>query len=158
MWPAHWVLFSGEGKGYAIIGPGAIEGSTPALTKMHADHELFHAAHHVDSDKSFNDRELETWIDAFTGYFHEVYPAGKQWKPLIHYYEGATESARGKALTALVAYYNKQPAEVQKAMLLWLKRRQGDMAEKLLVKHLATRLVLPTPVPSTPPPPAPTPP
>ncbi len=153
--PRTGYFFSAEGKGYAIIGPGAIDASTPALTKMHADHELFHALHHVDSNKSFNDREVEAWTDAFIHYFHQVFKAGGQWKPLIDYYEGATESARTAALTALVDYYGKQSEEVQRALLLWLKRRQGDMADKLLVKHLTGRLVLPTPASPTP---APTPP
>ena len=157
--PRAGYFFSAAGKAYAIIGPGAIEASTPALTKMHADHELFHATHHVDSDKSFNDRELEAWTNAFIHYFHQVYKARGQWKPLIDYYEGATKSARKTALTALVSYYGQQSEEVQKAMLVWLKRRQGDMADKLLVKHLAGRLVPPTPAAPapapTPPPPSP---
>jgi|GEM_PF-2583917 len=150
--PRTGYFFSAAGKGYAIIGPGVIDASTPVLTKMHADHELFHAQHHVGSNKSFNDRELEAWSDAFIHYFHQVYKAGGQWKPLIDYYEGATESARKAALTALADYYGKQSEEVQKAMLLWLKRRQRDMADKLLVKHLTGRLV-----PSTPAAPAPAP-
>ena len=156
--PRTGYFFSTEGKGYAVIGPRAIEASTPALTKMHADHELFHAVHHVDSDKSFNDRELETWTDAFTRYFHEVHTAGKQWKPLIDYYESATEGAQKKALTALVAYYTNQPEAIQKALWLWLKRRKKDMADKLLVKHLTGRLVPPTPSSSAPAPAAPPPP
>jgi hypothetical protein len=156
--PRTGYYFSAAGKGYAIIGPRAIEASTPALTQMYAGHELFHATHHVGSDSSFNDHELEAWTNDFVHYFHQVYTAGKQWKPLIDYYEGATKSAQEKALTALIAYYNKQPEEIQKAMLAWLKRRKRDMAEKLLVKHLAGRLVPPTPGPSAPAPAPPGPP
>lgn len=156
--PRTGYFFSAAGQGYAIIGPRAIEESTPALTRMHADHELFHATHHVSGDKPFNDRELEAWTDAFVRYFHQVYIARKSWKPLIDYYEGATEASQKKALTALVDYFNKQPEEIQKAMLAWLRRRQKDMADKLLVKHLVARLPLASPLIPSPAPPAHTPP
>jgi hypothetical protein len=138
--PRTGYFFSTQGKGYAIIGPGALEASTPAFTRMYADHELFHAVHHMSGDTSFNDQELAAWTNAFTSYFHEVYTARKAWGPLIDYYEGASTAARKQALDALVAYYNKQPDEIRKAMLNWLERRKQDMADKQLVKDLVARL------------------
>ena len=98
------------------------------------------------------DDDSETTIRERLGVYNS------QTSPLIDYYEGATESAQKAALAALVAYYNKQPEEIQKAMLAWLKRRQRDMADKLLIKHLTGRLVPPAPTPTTPEPAPPVPP
>ena len=156
--PRTGYFFSTGGRAYAIIGPRAVEGSSPILTRMHADHELFHTQHHTASWISRNDQELEAWTDAFVNYFHQVHHLRRTWRPLIDYYEGASTGARARSLQAIVDYYNRQPAEIQRAMLAWLRRRQRDMADRLLVRHLTTRL---TPVPPSRPgaaPPSPPPP
>lgn len=137
--PRTGYFFSSAGKGYAIIGPGAIEESTPALTRMAADHELFHATHHMGKGVADN-QELEAWVDAFVHYFHQVYTARKSWLPLIMYYEGADSSARKKALDALVAYFGQQPADIQRAILNWLARRKRDSGSKQLVVDLTAKL------------------
>ena len=137
--PRSGYFFSAGGKAYAIIGPGAIDESTPILTRMHADHELFHASHHVGKGVADN-QELEAWVDAFTHYFHQVYQARKSWMPMITYYEGADSGARKTALAALVAYFKAQPPDIQKAMLNWLARRQKDASSLQLVIDLTAKL------------------
>jgi hypothetical protein len=150
--------FSDAGRAYAIIGPSALEPATPALTRMHADHELFHASHHVGSRATWDDTELEAWVDAFVRYFHLVHTARKSWMPMIDYYEGATAAARTAALRKLTEYFAAQPADVQRAMLRWLARRAGDAADKKLVQDLTARIAR-APAPGrAAPPPAPTPP
>jgi hypothetical protein len=156
--PRTGYFFSTGGRAYAIIGPRASEESTPILTRMHADHELFHAQHHVGSQAPFNDRELEAWTNDFVNYFHQVYRARKSWRPLIQYYEGASVEARERALRRLVDYFNGQPANIQQEILAWLRRRQRDMADKLLVQHLAARIGRTGPGRSAPASPPPTPP
>ena len=156
--PRTGYFFSDGGTAYAILGPGALEAATPILTKMYADHELFHGAHHVGAG-GHDDQELEAWTDNFVNYFHQVYQARKSWAPMIQYYEDAGADARKAALKALVDYFKGQPEEIQATMLHWLKRRQDDMADKQLVKDLVAALpkeVTPAKKPvQAPPPPKP---
>lgn len=132
-------FFATAGKAYAIIGPGAIEEYSPLLTRMAADHELFHTAHHVGKQVRAT-QELEAWVDAFVHYFHKIYPVRKMWMPLITYYAGADNAAQEQALSILTSYFEQQSPVVQTALRAWLARRQKDMGRAQLVLDLTSAL------------------
>ena len=119
---------------------------------MHADHELFHARHHLrrrpgEPSSASDDRELEAWTDGFVRYFHRIYRTRKRWKPLIDAYEGVQEQSRrhGYLLRLLgmkqvaVGYFSSQPDPVRIALFDLLERRRRDMPERELVGELARR-------------------
>lgn len=134
--PRTGYSFSSEGAGYAILSPRAIEPGSPSLVRMHADHELFHAAHHLRPHLSREDRELEAWTDAFVHYFHEVHRLRRRWRPLVESFTGASDPTRRRALAALIDYFRSQPTGIRRAMLALLARRTRDLPGSELVRAL----------------------
>jgi hypothetical protein len=119
--------FLSQGTPYVVLGPKALDPRSPVFTRMIAEHELFHARHHVGDPRPLNDRELETWTHVFVKYFHEVYPFKQRWAPLVSFYEEADPGERKVALDKLVAYHRAPPsAAVRVAFEEWLDRRRKD--------------------------------
>ncbi|HXH06539.1 MAG TPA: hypothetical protein VNI83_08105 [Vicinamibacterales bacterium] len=127
--------FSVGGKGYVVLGPAALDPRSPVFTRMAAEHELFHAQHHVGDPRPLAERELEAWTHVFITFFHDVYSFRQRWAPLVGYYEEAGPAARKAALEALAAYYRTPPSTdggtanaIRTAFEEWLARRKKDPA------------------------------
>jgi len=130
--PAYYFL--GKGTPYVVLGPRALDPRSPVFTRLQAEHELFHAKHHVADPRPVTDRELETWTHVFVTLFHEVHPFKQKWAPLVTNYEEADPGERKAALDKLVAYY-RMPASasddagraiIRTAFDEWLGRRKKD--------------------------------
>jgi hypothetical protein len=129
--------FSYRKKGYVVLGPAALDRRSPVLTRLSAEHELFHAVNHVGDPRSLADRELETWSEMFIAFFHQVHQFKQRWAPMLGYYEEATAGERTRAVERLIAYYESQPADpVRKAFDEWLERRKQSHASSLMVADL----------------------
>ena len=119
-----------DGKPYVVLGPRALDERGPVFTRMFADHELFHATHHVGDSRPLPDRELETWTHMFVKYFAEVIPFKQRWAPLVTNYEEAAEIEKKAALAKLRSYYRSATPEIRAAFDEWLTRRRNDEATR----------------------------
>jgi hypothetical protein len=137
--------FSMGGVGYVVIGPAALDPRSPMLTRLAAEHELFHAMHHVGDPRPIDDRELETWSQMFVTFFHDVYQFRQRWGPMFAYYGKASDGERRAAIDRLVAYYRDPAApsdgertavDVRMAFEEWLERRQTEKGTKTLINDL----------------------
>jgi hypothetical protein len=129
--------FSRNGVPYVVLGPAALDPRSPVLTELAAEHELFHATHHVGDSRPLTDRELETWTQMFVRYFPAVHQFRNRWAPMLNYYENASEGERARAIERLADYYRKEPSsEVRAAFDEWLTRRKTDTKASLLIRDL----------------------
>jgi len=144
--------FNSGGHSYVVLGPGSIHLSGPNRIVQNAQHEMYHAAHHVGDPRPGMDREVEVWSSMFTDQFHRMYPYMMVWLPLVSSYEAASPAEQQVALHRLVNYYKSPPAavapacvpEFQAAYADWLRRRGKDAAtsSRKLVKDLQSGLNL----------------
>lgn len=152
--PAYY--FVAKGRGYAVMGPGALNPRSPIFTRMSAEHELFHARRHVGDPRPIVDRELETWTHMFVTFFHEVIPFKQRWAPLVSNYENADAGEQQATLEKLTSYYRAPPesaanaaarAGLRAAFDEWLGRRKKDeaTASSKLVADLEKALVVAAP-------------
>jgi hypothetical protein len=127
--------FTSGGIPYVVLGPYSIDVRDPDLLRMYAEHELYHAHHHVGDRRPLTDRELETWTMQFRHWFFKIRQYRQRWVPLIAYYERASTDAQQRALARLEEYYRNPPADrvpstevatEQRAFLAWLDRRIHD--------------------------------
>lgn len=141
--------FSTGGNGYVVLGPAALDPRSPVFTRLAAEHEMFHAEHHVGDRRSLDERELETWTTMFVRYFHEVHQFRQQWAPMLAYYERATAGERQRAIERLATYYRSPPAgfedeagasTLRAAFRQWLARRQKGAAASQFVRDLERAL------------------
>jgi uncharacterized protein DUF4157 len=117
---------------YAILGPKAIDRSTPAFAQRSAEHELYGAREHTAKEgkdgESATDAEIDIWTRDFTHYFHllgdkargphgEDRYFGEGWNNLLTYYDkpNATGPVRKKSIQALAAYYQNPPTSAPEA-------------------------------------------
>ena len=132
---------------YVVIGPAALDPRGPVFTRMAAEHELYHAEHHVGDPRPLEDRELETWTAMFVNYFADVHTFRQRWAPMVAYYDDASPVERKIALDKLLAYRASPPASqmsqsdsaaVRAAFDEWLGRRRTDprTAQSRLVADL----------------------
>lgn len=136
--------FSKDGKAYVVLGPAALDPRSAAFTRLAADHELFHAEHHVGETRPIHDRELETWSHMFTRYFHDLSEFKQRWAPMLGYYEEADAAERRRALDRLVAYYRSATNDsIRVSMREWLAARRRDSAASWLVRDLEAALTAP---------------
>jgi hypothetical protein len=89
---------------YSILGPLVLQQGGEMNVRMYADHELFHADHHATSTASNADNEVEAWTDTFVHYFVATATQGRQWQPIVGYYEQATSTARTQAVAAISTF------------------------------------------------------
>lgn len=147
-----------SGDKFAIIGPGALDPSSPLITRMYADHELYLAENKLvgtSEGRTSDDDELEAWSIDFTNYFHQylsITANRPTWTPLLDYYASASNVEVKKAsLAKLKTYYEKpvpDPKEAERvkdAFSLWVykwknregaKNRKGDPLSKELIDEL----------------------
>jgi hypothetical protein len=118
---------------YAIVGPKSLKPSSPLVTVMSAEHELYHTTHHLGPAKprpkpgekgpSDDDEETEVYTNDFVNYFAllgAVVPGpdrnpryvGETHGQLLNFYPGATPAAQKAALKRLVDYYQKPPTSI----------------------------------------------
>ena len=144
--------FVAQGRPYVVLGPKSLDPRSPVFTRMIAEHELFHAKHHVGDPRPLVDRELETWTHVFVTYFHEVYPFKQRWAPLVSNFEESDPGERKVALDKLVSYYRtpavgdeEAKAKVRVAFDEWLGRRRKDpaTASSKLVADLDSAIAAP---------------
>lgn len=135
--------FSHQGVGYVVLGPAALDPRSPLLTRMAAEHELFHAEHHVGDPRPSPDRELEAWTSIFVRFFHDVHQFRQQWRPMLNYYDDASEVEKTAAVQRLISFYRNAPtpaggtaAEVRAAFEQWLARSKGAMPSAQFVIDL----------------------
>jgi thiol-disulfide isomerase/thioredoxin len=151
--------FNSGGQTYVVVGPGSLNAANPARLMQNANHEIYHAIHHVGDPRPVLDREVEVWSHLFTTQFHTTYPYKQIWAPLLSSYEGASPAERRIVLHKLVNYYNSPPvgagcvADFRTAFTEWWERRVRDTRNlnQRLVKDLQAALNLTLP----PAPPAP---
>ncbi len=148
---------------YIVIGPKSIDARGPIFIREYAEHEMYHAEHHVGDSRTQAERELETWTHGFDGYFHQLYPYRMAWGPMLSYYDQSGTAARKVALDKLVAYYTSPPpskvpshcASVVKAEFRgWVEQRLKDnrTASSKLIKGLQENLgvtIAAAPLPKT---------
>lgn len=137
--------FSVSGVGYLVLGPAALDPKSPMLTRLAAEHELYHAMNHPGDPRSLDDRELETWTEMFVSFFHRVHQFRRAWRPMLRYYERASPEEREAAIERMAAFYARPPAapdgsstaeEVRLAFDEWLARRKNDNTESAFVLDL----------------------
>jgi hypothetical protein len=155
--PNYGYSFTDGGKTYVVLGPKVLNEDSPIFTRMYAEHEMYHAAHHFGGAAASpaapapapgpapapapaakaSDQELEAWTHDFLSYFHQLRSFRPAWAPLIGYYETASEAAQKSALALLIAYHKAPPSppiaaadlpDVQQAFEAWIRRRLGDPA------------------------------
>lgn len=145
--------FTSAGQTYVVVGPGSLNPAGPAALLQNANHEIYHAVHHVGDPRPGLDREVEVWTHLFTTQFHRTYPYKMVWTPLLSSYQGATPAERRIALHALVGYYNSPPvdsgcvADFRTAFTDWWARRANDTRNlnQQLVRDLQAGLNLTLP-------------
>jgi hypothetical protein len=146
--------FTVHGTPYVVLGPAALDPRSPVFTRMAAEHELFHAQHHVGDPRPIEDRELQTWTEMFVRYFHDIHQFKQRWGPLVAYYEDADPGERRTALDRLAAYYRVPSASADEAERTklraafeeWLGRRKKDAetSSAKLVQDLEKAIFQPT--------------
>jgi uncharacterized protein DUF4157 len=125
--------FDEGGDTFASIGPKALKPSSPLVTVMLAEHELFHTTHHLGAAKprpkpgekgpSDADEETETYTNDFVNYFAllgAVVPGpdrspryiGESHGQLLNFYPSAKPDVQKAALKRLVDYYQKPPTSI----------------------------------------------
>jgi uncharacterized protein DUF4157 len=118
---------------FASIGPKALKPSSPLVTVMLAEHELYHTTHHLGPAKprpkpgekgpSDADEETETYTNDFVNYFAllgAVVPGpdrspryiGETHGQLLNSYPSAKPEVQKAALKRLVDYYQKPPTSI----------------------------------------------
>ncbi|HXG59189.1 MAG TPA: hypothetical protein VNL91_09220 [Thermoanaerobaculia bacterium] len=139
--------FSRDGRGYVVLGPAALDSRSPIFTVLAAEHELFHALHHVGDPRPLEDRELEAWSEMFVRYFHQVHPFRQRWAPMLAYYEEAAKEERKKAIERLAAYYRDPPSSseeadsgLREAFRNWFEQRKTSDGSSMLVRDLEAAL------------------
>ncbi|HEU4747632.1 MAG TPA: redoxin family protein [Gemmatimonadaceae bacterium] len=145
--------FNSGGQTYVVVGPGSLTPAGPSRLLQNANHEMYHAVHHVGDPRPVLDREVEVWTHLFTTQFHTQYPYKMVWAPLLSSYERASPAERRIALHNLVNYYNSPPvdagcvADFRTAFSDWWGRRARDTRNlnKQLVNDLQARLDLTLP-------------
>jgi thiol-disulfide isomerase/thioredoxin len=148
--------FNAGGQTYVVVGPGSLTPAGPARLLQNANHEIYHAVHHVGDPRPVLDREVEVWTHLFTTQFHSTYPYKMVWAPLLSSYQGASPAERRIALHALVNYYNSPPvdagcvADFRTAFTDWWGRRAKDTKNlnQQLVRDLQASLNLTVPPPA----------
>ncbi|HXI14617.1 MAG TPA: hypothetical protein VNM92_18520 [Thermoanaerobaculia bacterium] len=137
--------FSFRSTGYVVLGPAALDPRSPLLTRLAAEHEMFHAMNHVGDPRSNPDRELETWSQMFVRFFHDVYQFRQHWRPMLSYYDEASAVEQKAAIDRLSAYYRDPSSatvqgdavpKVRAAFEEWLVARRKDMSSSRLVNDL----------------------
>jgi len=153
-------------RGWAVLGPQALDESTPIWTRQYAQHELFMLARNLTPGISETraDTEIATWTHDFVTHFHEwaqEFPKGPRprWQRFIEYYEDpenrgnsvtknagpVTQPARDAAIASLAAYYRNPPVpkekrdEFNRAFTAWMNKEHGRLLDDLdSVLHLRT--------------------
>ncbi len=118
---------------FASIGPKALKPSSPLVTVMTAEHELYHTTHHLGPAKprpkpgekgpSDADEETETYTNDFVNYFAllgAVVPGrdrspryiGESHGQLLNFYPSANPEVQKAALKRLVDYFQKPPTSI----------------------------------------------
>ena len=128
--------FSYQGVGYVVLGPVALDPRGPVFTRLAAEHEMFHADHHVGDPRAGSDRELETWTTMFAKFFPDVHQFKQHWRPMLSYYDDATPKERVAAVQRLFQYRATAPAEMRAAFDEWLVRRKADTPQSKFVEDL----------------------
>ena len=153
---------------YAVIGPYALDPATPLVTKMYAEHELYHTTHHLGAhaerqkpgdkpltkeEQSVKDdsQELETWTVDFINYFQQYASLPREGRPLfgplLDYYSTASPAAKSASLAKLKAYYDnpvsdpKEAEKVQQSMSVWVYRWKTREATNRKNEPLSKELI-----------------
>jgi len=158
--------FSHGTRGWAVLGPNALNEGTPLTTRQFAQHELFMLARNVTPGihESRADTEVRTWTHDFITYFHQYvqeFPRGPRphWDLLIEYYEDpesrrraetrstgpVAQETRDAAIASLADYYRNPPVsqdrreEFNRAFRAWMNKEHGRLVDDLdNVLHLRT--------------------
>ena len=128
--------FSYQGVGYVVLGPAALDPRGPVLTRLAAEHEMFHAGHHVGDPRGGADRELETWTTMFVRFFDEVHQFKQQWRPMLNYYDDATPKEQVAAVQRLIQYRSAAPAPARAAFDEWMVSRKTDTPSSRFLQDL----------------------
>jgi hypothetical protein len=164
--------FSDGATKYVVLGPRAIDESSPLFSMMYAEHELFHSVHHLGGATAGGgktqvrptdaEEELQAYTEDFINYFHQLRSFMPQWGPLIEFYERSGTTERARTLARLKSYYSTPPSPpigtadveaVKRAFAKWLRRRLRDAtsSSKQLIQDLSRELSITLSAPSRPP-------
>lgn len=148
--------FRAQKTKYVVLGPKVLE-KGPWEPKRTAEHELYHAEHHLESSDETHEHELEAYVQDFKKYFTlmgsmkrgphdaatntqpDIY-FGSSWMELARAYAAADAKRRPLYLDDLMEFYKESPPPTQLLFREWLKRRDSDVE---LVKDLNSGLKLP---------------
>lgn len=151
-------FFSDKDTAYVVIGPGSLHPRGHITTENNAQHEMYHAEHHLGDSRPTMDREVEVWTHVFTTTFHDTYPHKMLWSPLVTSYQNASPAEQQVTLYQLVNYYNATSlpgvpdecvAPAHAEFTAWIQRRMKDdkTANMQLIRDLQQKLKI-APVPT----------
>jgi thiol-disulfide isomerase/thioredoxin len=146
---------------YLVLGPRSIDARGPIFIREFAQHEIYHAEHHVGDARPLAERELETWTHIFVNYFHRKYPYRSAWEPMLVYYAQSSPAAQQAAMDKVMGYYADPAAagaapecadQVKAEFRSWVEQRLKDSrtANMTFVTDLQQKLGLPAVASSTP--------